>query len=147
MKWLGFSILVLATACSGAPDRDPRHADVVVESAELESAVSRGTSWWYEATASEVAFSVVGECSPERVCERIRVGELPSDQAGDTTYPVGHPEDSTTTISGALERDLVDITVAHELGHVLGLAHDDGVMSAVMQHATWALPSEWSRAR
>jgi predicted Zn-dependent protease len=74
---------------------------------------------------------------------RIHLGSLAGDEAGVTRYPLGHPESSETTVSEELAPDLLGITVAHELGHVLGLPHDDGVMTAVMNDATWALPSEW----
>lgn len=144
MQYLLLSAVLLATACGQAPDLDPRDADLVVESAGLESATIAATSWWYGATRSEVAFNVVGACSSGHVCARIHFGALAGDEAGVTTYPVGHPEDSDTTVSTELDRDMLGITVAHELGHVLGLAHDDGVMTAVMNEATWALPSEWA---
>jgi hypothetical protein len=80
------------------------------------------------------------------VCVRIHFGELAGDEAGVTRYALGHPEVSDTTVSRDLDPDLLGITVAHELGHVLGLAHDDGVMTAVMNDATWALPSVWPAA-
>lgn len=145
MKQLGFGILLFATACGQAPDTDPRHADVVVESAGLDAAAVQATSWWYGATGAEVAFSVVGGCAPGRVCARIHLGALAPTDAGMTEYPVGHPEEPDTTVAEGLDPDLLAITIAHELGHVLGLAHDDGLMTAVMNDATWKLPSEWGR--
>lgn len=147
MQYLVLSLVLLATACGQAPELDPRDADVVVESAGLEGPTAAATSWWYGATRSEVAFNVVDACSSGHVCLRVRFGELAGDEAGVTTYPVGHPEDSETTVSEGLDPDLLGITVAHELGHVLGLAHDDGVMTAVMNEATWALPTEWAGGR
>ncbi len=147
MKALCFGLFVLVSACGAAPDRDPRHADVVAESPELAAAASRAASWWHDATGSEVAFQVVAECSPDRACEHLHVGKLPADEAGSTEYTIGHPEESETTISDHLDPALLDITVAHELGHVLGLAHDDGVMTAVMNDATWKLPKEWAGER
>jgi len=138
------AVVLLATACGQEPDLDPREADVVVESAGLEEATVAATSWWYAATRSEVAFNVVDACSAGHACVRVRYGRLAGDEAGVTKYALGHPEVSDTTVSEALDPDLIGITVAHELGHVLGLAHDDGVMTAVMNDATWTLPSEWT---
>ena len=144
MKVLCVALFGLVTACGAAPDRDPLHADVVVESAELVQAASNAVFWWYGATGSSVAFEIVGECSPDHACERHHLGDLPTEEAGSTEYPIGHPEDSNTTISNRLERALLDITVAHELGHVIGLRHDDGVMTARVNDASWKLPTEWS---
>jgi hypothetical protein len=143
VRYLRFAAVLLATACGQAEDLDPRDADVIVESAGLESATVAAASWWYGATRSEVAFNVVGACSAGHVCVRVRFGVLAGGEAGRTTYPLGHPEASDTTVSEDLEPDLLGVTVAHELGHVLGLSHEDGVMAPVMNDATWALPSEW----
>lgn len=144
MQYHRLAIVLLATACGQAPELDPREADVVVESAGLEEATVAATSWWYGATRSEVAFKVVDACAAGRVCVRVHFGALAEDEAGVTKYPLGHPEVSDTTVSEALDPDLLGITVAHELGHVLGLPHDDGVMTPAMNEASWALPSEWT---
>lgn len=138
-----FLIALTLSACGAPPPGDPRHADVVVEDEELRAVVLSAASWWYEATDSDVAFRVVDECTPGVVCERIRLGELPADEGGITSYPIGHPEDVTTTISASLDPDLREIDVAHELGHVLGLGHTDGVMTSSLNDATWKLPTEW----
>jgi len=145
VRYLHLAAVLLVTACGQAGDPDPREADIVVESTGLEDATLAATSWWYAATRSEVAFNVVSACSAGHVCVRIHFGALAGGEAGLTSYPLGHPEASETTVSEDLDPELVGITVAHELGHVLGLPHDDGVMTAVMNDATWTLPSDWTR--
>lgn len=145
MKHIVLLALALwSTACGAArPGEDPRRADVVVESPDLTEPLLRAMAWWYQITDSEVAFNLVDACGADHVCERIRVGSLPADEAGHTSYPVGHPEDCTTTVVPDLDPSLVDINLAHELGHVLGLGHTDGVMTSFIDHANWKLPSEW----
>ncbi|HVU04088.1 MAG TPA: hypothetical protein VHE30_20160 [Polyangiaceae bacterium] len=138
-----FLVAMTLTACGAPSPGDPRHADVVVEDEELRGVVLEAAGWWYEATDSDVAFRLVGSCAPDVVCERIRLGELPADEGGLTAYPVGHPEDVSTTISVSMDPALRKIDVAHELGHVLGLGHTDGVMTPSLNDATWTLPSEW----
>jgi hypothetical protein len=142
-RHIGLSVVLLLTGCGQAPELDPRNAAVVAESAGLEGAVWTATSWWYEATRSEVAFHVADACSADKACVRVRFGALPEGEAGVTKYPIGHPEVSDTTLSDELAPELAGITIAHELGHVLGLAHDDGVMAPIMNDARWVLPGEW----
>lgn len=147
MKHMGYSAMFFVLGCGAAPDQDARHAEVVVEATALSSAAARAVRWWHVSTEAEVAFTVVDACTAGHVCVHVHTGELEKGAAGLTAYPVGHPEDCDTTVSSTLEPRLQDITVAHELGHVLGLAHDDGVMTADITDATWDLPTEWSAAR
>ena len=109
LRWL-FCLLLLGCG------RDPREAGIDVDP-ELSAVVQRAASAWSAATGGDVKFRL--GCEDSTNCVRVRWGE----PAGDAGYCLESKDGFDVTVRRGLWPEVLDFTVVHELGHVLGLEH------------------------
>lgn len=112
--------LELALALSACAGHDVRHAVLVAEDASLRAPVAGAASIWNDSPAA-TSFALGETCEDGRPCIRVFFGEtpLPTDAAASTPWASGNCEVAVGTYRHAP----LEVVVAHELGHCLGLGH------------------------